>query len=125
MVCCFLCPRWQNLLLGGKKSSNEGYLGVLPKKKPKPEPEEKKFMFRGQEKSTGVPKSMWKMQWDFVSLYRECYGWDQCITNCSKKLFMYNSRQALVFHNCYKAPLSSTVEKVASKPLQANKKSLL
>jgi len=29
-----------------KRSSNEGYLGVLPKKKPKPEPEENKFMFR-------------------------------------------------------------------------------
>ena len=29
-----------------KRSSNEGYIGVLPKKKPKPEPEEKKFMFR-------------------------------------------------------------------------------
>ena len=28
-----------------KRSSNEGYLGVLPKKKPKPEPEENKFMF--------------------------------------------------------------------------------
>ena len=29
-----------------KRSSNEGYLGVLPKKKPKPEPEENKFMSR-------------------------------------------------------------------------------
>ena len=29
-----------------KRSSNEGYLGVLPKKKPKPKPEENKFMFR-------------------------------------------------------------------------------
>ena len=29
-----------------KRSSNEGYLGVFPKKKPKPEPEEKKFMFQ-------------------------------------------------------------------------------
>ena len=29
-----------------KRSSNEGYLGVLPKKKPKHEPEENKFMFR-------------------------------------------------------------------------------
>ena len=29
-----------------KIRSNEGYLGVLPKNKPKPEPEEKKFMFR-------------------------------------------------------------------------------
>ena len=29
-----------------KRSSNEGYLGVLPKKKLKPEPEENKFMFR-------------------------------------------------------------------------------
>ena len=29
-----------------KRSSNEGYLGVLPKKKPKPEPEENKFTFR-------------------------------------------------------------------------------
>ena len=29
-----------------KRSSNEGYLGVLPKKKHKPELEENKFMFR-------------------------------------------------------------------------------
>ena len=29
-----------------KRNSNEGYLGVLPKKKPKHEPEENKFMFR-------------------------------------------------------------------------------
>ena len=29
-----------------KISSNEGYLGVLPKNKPKPEPKENKFMFR-------------------------------------------------------------------------------
>ena len=29
-----------------KRSSNEGYLGVLPKKKPKPKPEENKFMSR-------------------------------------------------------------------------------
>ena len=29
-----------------KISSNEGYLGVSPKKKPKLEPEENKFMFR-------------------------------------------------------------------------------
>ena len=29
-----------------KRSSNEGYLGVLPKKKPKPKPEENKFLFR-------------------------------------------------------------------------------
>ena len=29
-----------------KISSNEGYLGVIPKKKPKHEPEENKFMFR-------------------------------------------------------------------------------
>ena len=29
-----------------KRSSNEGYLGVLPKKKPKLEPEENKSMFR-------------------------------------------------------------------------------
>jgi len=29
-----------------KRSSNEGYLGVLSKKKPKPKPEENKFMFR-------------------------------------------------------------------------------
>ena len=29
-----------------KRSSNEGYLGVIPKKKPKPEPEENKFMSR-------------------------------------------------------------------------------
>ena len=29
-----------------KRSSNEGYLRVFPKKKPKPELEENKFMFR-------------------------------------------------------------------------------
>ena len=29
-----------------KRSNNEGYLGVLPKKKPKLEPEENRFMFR-------------------------------------------------------------------------------
>ena len=29
-----------------KRSSNEGYIGVIPKKKPKPELEENKFMFR-------------------------------------------------------------------------------
>ena len=29
-----------------KRSSNEGYLGVLSKKKPKPKPEENKFMFK-------------------------------------------------------------------------------
>ena len=29
-----------------KRSRNEGYLGVLPKKKPKPKLEENKFMFR-------------------------------------------------------------------------------
>ena len=29
-----------------KISNNEGYLGVLPKKKPKPKLEENKFMFR-------------------------------------------------------------------------------
>ena len=29
-----------------KRSNNEGYLGVLPKKKPKLEPEENKFMFK-------------------------------------------------------------------------------
>lgn len=29
-----------------KRSNNEGYLGMFPKKKPKPEPEENKFMFR-------------------------------------------------------------------------------
>ena len=29
-----------------KTSNNEGYLGVLPKKKPKPKLEENKFMFR-------------------------------------------------------------------------------
>ena len=29
-----------------KRSSNEGYLGVLPKKKPKPEPKENKSMFK-------------------------------------------------------------------------------
>ena len=29
-----------------KRSSSQGYPGVLPKKKPKHEPEENKFMFR-------------------------------------------------------------------------------
>ena len=29
-----------------KRSNNEGYIGVLPKNKPKPEPKENKFMFR-------------------------------------------------------------------------------
>ena len=29
-----------------ERSKNEGYFGVLPKKKPKPEPEENKLMFR-------------------------------------------------------------------------------
>ena len=29
-----------------KRSHNEGYLGVLPKKKPKPKPEENKLMFK-------------------------------------------------------------------------------
>ena len=29
-----------------KRSNNEGYLGMLPKNKPNPEPKEKKFMFR-------------------------------------------------------------------------------
>ena len=29
-----------------KRSSNQGYLGVLPKNKPEPEHEENKFMFR-------------------------------------------------------------------------------
>ena len=29
-----------------KRSSNEGYLGLLPKKKPNLKPEENKFMFR-------------------------------------------------------------------------------
>ena len=47
------------------------------------------------------------MEQDFVILYRECYGWGRCLTNYSKKLCMYNSRQALTFHNCYKYPLSS------------------
>ena len=45
MVCQFLCPRWKNILPRGKEAA-KGYLGVLPKKKTKPKPEEKKFMFK-------------------------------------------------------------------------------
>ena len=41
----FLVSKMADSSTGRKRSSNEGYLGVLPKKKPKPEPEENKFMF--------------------------------------------------------------------------------
>ena len=41
------CVQDDNLLPGGKEASmRAGYLGVLPKKKPKPEHEENKFMFK-------------------------------------------------------------------------------
>ena len=60
----FLMSKMEEYSTRRKRSSNEGYLGVLPKNKCKPKLEENKFMFRGQEKSTGVPKSMWKMQWE-------------------------------------------------------------
>ena len=43
----------------------------------------------------------------FVSLYREWYGWGRRMTNYSKKLCIYNSIQALAFHNFYKSLLSS------------------
>ena len=42
----FLVSKMADSSTRRKRSSNEGYLGVLPKKKPKPEPEENKFMFR-------------------------------------------------------------------------------
>ena len=42
----FLVSKMADSSTGRKRSSNEGYLGVLPKKKPKPKPEENKFMFR-------------------------------------------------------------------------------
>ena len=42
----FLVSKMEEYSTRRKRSSNEGYLGVLPKKKHKPESEEKKFMFR-------------------------------------------------------------------------------
>ena len=42
----FLVSKMKESSTRRKRSSNEGYLGVLPKKKPNPEPEENKFMFR-------------------------------------------------------------------------------
>ena len=42
----FLVSKMVESSIGRKISSNEGYLGVLPKKKPKPKLEENKFMFR-------------------------------------------------------------------------------
>jgi len=42
----FLVSKMEESSTMRKRSSNEGYLGVLPKKKPKPEPEENKFMFK-------------------------------------------------------------------------------
>ena len=41
----FLVSKMEEYYTRRKRSSNEGYLRVLPKKKPKPEPEENKFMF--------------------------------------------------------------------------------
>ena len=40
----FLVSKMAESYTRRKRSSNEGYLGVLPKKQPKPEPEENKFM---------------------------------------------------------------------------------
>ena len=42
----FLVSKMEKSSTRRKKSSNEGYLGVLPKNKPKLELEEDKFMFR-------------------------------------------------------------------------------
>ena len=42
----FLVSKMEKYSTRRKGRRNEGYLGVLPKKKPKPEPEENKFMFR-------------------------------------------------------------------------------
>ena len=42
----FLVSKMEASSTRRKRSSNEGYLGVLPKKKPNPEPEENKFTFR-------------------------------------------------------------------------------
>ena len=42
----FFVSKMEEYFARRKSSSNEGYLGVLPKKKPKPEPKENKFMFR-------------------------------------------------------------------------------
>ena len=41
----FLVSKMEESSTRRKRSSNEGYLGVLPKKKPKPKPEENKLMF--------------------------------------------------------------------------------
>ena len=41
----FLVSKMEEYSTRRKISSSEGYLGVLPKKKPKPKPEENKFMF--------------------------------------------------------------------------------
>ena len=42
----FLVSKMEEYSTRRKRSSNEGYLGVIPKKKPKPKPEENKFMSR-------------------------------------------------------------------------------
>ena len=42
----FLVSKMEEYSTKRKRSSNKGYLGVLPKKKPKPEPRENKLMFR-------------------------------------------------------------------------------
>ena len=42
----FLVSKMEESSTKRKRSSNESYLGVLPMKKPKPEPEDNKFMFR-------------------------------------------------------------------------------
>ena len=42
----FIVSKKEESFTRRKRSSNEDYLGVLPKKKPKPKPEENKLMFR-------------------------------------------------------------------------------
>ena len=42
----FLVSKMAEYSTRRKRSSNEGYLGFIPKKKPKPKPEENKFMFK-------------------------------------------------------------------------------
>ena len=42
----FLVSKMEEYFTRRKRSNNEGYLGVLPKNKTKPEPKENKFMFR-------------------------------------------------------------------------------
>ena len=42
----FLVSKMEESSTKRKRSSNEGYLGVLPKKNPNPEPKENKLIFR-------------------------------------------------------------------------------